>query len=181
YMAAPSSSREADCEFWRQVMKHIILPSDVLAETLENQSVFWNDDLGIMSTFVLKTIKQFGSAADGETVKLLPMFKDDEDRRFGPELFMHVVNNRDLYREYIDRFINRDQWESERIALMDIVVLMTAIAEMLHFPSIPLAVTINEYIEIAKGYSSPKSGQFVNGMLYSLSNYLREQGQLHKS
>lgn len=181
YMAAPTTNREADCEFWRQVMKHIILPSDVLSEALENQSVFWNDDLGIMSTFVLKTIKQFGSAPDGETVKLLPMFKDDEDRRFGPELFMHVVNNRDLYREYIDRFINREQWESERIALMDIVVLMTAIAEMLHFPSIPLPVTINEYIEIAKGYSSPKSGQFVNGMLFSLSNYLREQGQLHKS
>ncbi len=181
YMAAPSTDREADCEFWRQVMKQIILPGDTLAEALENQSVFWNDDLGIMGTFVLKTIKQFGSVKDGEDVRLLPMFKDEEDRRFGPELFMHVVNNRDLYREYIDRFINTDQWESERLALMDIVVLMTAISEMLHYPSIPLAVTINEYIEIAKGYSSPKSGQFVNGMLYSISNYLREQGQLHKS
>lgn len=181
YMAAPTTNREADCEFWRRVMKQIILPSDALAEALENLSVFWNDDLGIMGTFVLKTIKQFATAADGEEVRLLPMFKDDEDRRFGPELFMHVVNNRSLYLEYIDRFINRAQWESERLALMDIVVLMTAIAEMLHFPSIPLPVTINEYIEIAKSYSSPKSGQFVNGMLFSISTYLREQGQLQKS
>lgn len=180
YMAAPETDMAADCEFWRKVMKQIILPSDALAETIESLSVFWNDDLDIMGTFVLKTIKQFATAPDPYQVRLLPMFKDDEDRTFGPDLFMYAVDNRDTYREYIDRFINREQWESERLAFMDIVVLITAIAEMLHFPSIPLPVTINEYIEIAKCYSTAKSGQFVNGILFSISKYLREQGELNK-
>lgn len=179
YMEAPSTDFASDCEFWRQVMKNIILPSDALAEALESRSVYWNDDLPIMGTFVLKTTRQFANSG-GKDVKLLPMYKDDEDAVFGPQLFIKAVNNRDLYRSYIDRFINREQWDSERLAFMDIVIMIAAITELLNFPSVPIPVTLNEYIEIANCYSTPKSGQFINGILFSVINYLKEKGLLNK-
>ena len=84
YMAQPSTDYATDCEFWRSVVKNIILPSDDLAEALESMSIYWNDDLQIMGTFVLKTIKQFASSPDKQ-INLLPEYKDDEDENFGPE------------------------------------------------------------------------------------------------
>ncbi len=179
YMAEPTSDFAADCEFWRQVMKDIILPSNVLDEALEAKSVYWNDDLQIMGTFVLKTLRQFANA--GEETKLLPMFKDEEDAVFGPQLFKLAVDNRELYRSYIDMFINREQWDSERLAFMDIVIMIATITELLNFPKIPLPVTLNEYIEIANCYSTPKSGQFINGILYSIISHLQKEGTLQKS
>ncbi len=90
------------------------------------------------------------------------------------------MNNREEYRSFIERFINGTQWDPERLALMDIVIMVTAIAELLNFPSIPVPVTMNEYVEIANYYSSPRSGQFINGVLYNVANYLREEGRLLK-
>lgn len=181
YMAKPEVTFEDDCEFWRTVYKTIILPSDALAEVLESKSVFWNDDLDIMGTFVLKSIKRIASSGPDAEVKLLPQYKDEEDARFGKELFMYAVNNRDEYRSYIDKFIDVRQWDPERLAFMDIVVMITAIAELMHFPSIPIPVTLNEYIEIANCYSTPRSGQFVNGILFSVINYLKNEGKLLKN
>lgn len=175
----PSANRADDCEFWRNVFKNIILPSDELAEALETKSVYWNDDLDIMGTFVLKTIKRIGGSAE-EPVELLPKYKDEEDSRFGAELFMDAVNNLEEYRSYIDRFINASQWDPERLAFMDGVIMITAIAELLNYPLIPVPVTLNEYIEIANSYSTPRSGQFINGILYSVINYLRSEGKLTK-
>lgn len=179
YMAKPEVNRAADCDFWRAVFKNIILPSDDLAEVLESKSVFWNDDLEIMGTFVLKTIKRIANSTE-EPVELLPKYKDEEDARFGAELFMDSVDHLDEYRSYIDRFINASQWDPERLAFMDGVIMVTAIAELLNFPAIPLAVTLNEYIEIANSYSTPRSGQFINGILYSVINFLRQEGKLNK-
>ena len=133
-----------------------------------------------MGTFVLKTLRR--AVTDSKnSLELMPMFKDEEDAEFGEMLFVKAINNADTYRELIDRFINETQWDTERIALMDIVILTAAITEILHFPTIPVPVTLNEYIEIANYYSSPRSGQFINGVLYSVINYLRENNQLHKS
>lgn len=179
YMAKKGHSFEDDCEFWRNVTKDIIIPSDALAEALENRSVFWNDDINIVGTFVLKTMRKAASD-NNKQIELLPMYKDEEDARFGEQLFVASINNADNYRDIIDRFINESQWDTERIALMDIVILTAAIAELLNFPSIPVPVTLNEYIEIANYYSSPRSGQFVNGILFSVINYLRDNGQLMK-
>ncbi len=181
YMAAPTDDLAADCEFWHKVMKHIVLPSDELAEALEPKSVYWNDDLHIMGTFVLKTIKKFASAQDGIQPQLLPMFRDDEHEKFGYDLFKASFTNADTYRGYINRFINPEQWDSERLAFMDIVIMIAGIAEMLNFPSIPVPVTMNEYVEIANYYSSPRSGQFVNGMLFAVANHLNQEGILLKS
>lgn len=177
YMASDESSLLEDCEFWRNILKKIIFPSDDLAEALENMSVYWNDDINIMDSFVLKTIKR--AATEGK-LTILPKYKDDEDARFGAELFRYAIENREYYRSLIDMFIDSKQWDSERLAFMDIVILTVAIAELLNYPAIPIAVTLNEFIEIANCYSTAKSGQFINGVLYSVINYLHDNGQLKK-
>ena len=177
-MEMESTDRAQDCEFWRKVMKSIILPSDSLIEILENGSIYWNDDLEIMGTFALKTIKQTASS-EGQ-LKLLPKFKDTEDANFGAKLFLDTIHNRESYRGYIDKFIDPKQWDSDRLAYMDIIIMMVAIAEIINFPAIPIPVTMNEYIEIANSYSTNRSGQFINGMLFSIVKYLRAEGIIIK-
>lgn len=179
YMEAPETTFADDCELWRQLMKNIILPSDALAEALESKSVYWNDDIDIMGTFVVKTIKQWANAGS-DAPGLLPMYKDDEDATFGASLFIDSVNNRELYKSYIDRFIDTDQWDPERIAFMDIVIMTAIISELLNYPLIPIPVTLNEYIEIANRYSTAKSGQFINGVIYNVIKMLKEEGKLLK-
>lgn len=179
YMEADAVTFQDDCEFWRRTLKNVIFPADALAEGMENKSVYWNDDLAVMGTFTLKTIKQMANAGDG-SVEVLPVYKNSDDANFGPELFTGAINNREEYRSYIDKFINGSQWDPERLAFTDIVILITAITELLNFPSIPIPVTLNEYIEIANYYSTARSGQFINGVLYSIVNYLKEEGKLMK-
>lgn len=179
YMEAPSTDFAADADFWRSALKTLIFSSDELAEALEDKSVYWNDDLQIMGTFVLKTIKQCATAGHGP-VPFLPKYKDEEDAQFGAQLFVDSVRNREEYRALIDRFINTGNWDPERQAFMDIVIMITAISELINFPNIPLAVTMNEYIEIANAYSSPKSGQFINGILYNVAGTLRQEGKITK-
>jgi N utilization substance protein B len=179
YMSAPATTYAADCDFWRNILRSVIFTSDELAEALEEKSVYWNDDLQIIGTFVLKTIKQRANDPQGE-IKLLPQYKDEEDSRFGRELFIDAVKNRETYRNYIDSLINVGNWDPDRIAFMDIVIMTTAISELINYPAIPLAVTMNEYVEIANTYSSSKSGQFINGILYNVVNILREEGKTNK-
>lgn len=177
YMAASSTSLYDDCELWRNIFKKIIFPGDDLAEALESTSVYWNDDLTVIDTFVLKTIKR--AAAMGQ-LEILPKFKDEEDARFGAELFNSAVAHRDEYRELIDRFIDRRQWDTERLAFMDIVIMIAAITELVDYPAIPVAVTVNEYVEIANCYSTNRSGSFINGILSSVIDYLKREGILNK-
>ncbi len=178
YMETPSSDLAADCELWRELMKKVVLSDDVLAESLEEKSVYWNDDLDVIGTFVLKTIKRF---AEESYCELLPQFKDDEDRDFVEKLFFTSIENQSRYMELIDKFVDKSSWETERLAFMDIVVLLVALAEVEKVPSVPTKVTLNEYIEIAKYYSTAKSGQFVNGILNSIINYLKKEGLLVKN
>lgn len=181
YMADPVSDMEKDSELWYALFKNVIADSDELAEALEAQSVFWNDDLAIMGSFVLKTIRRFAHAGDDlESVNLMPKFKDIEDERFGPRLFDAAVAHQQEYRALIDSRLEGSTWDPERLAFMDIVILETAIAELLNFPSIPTVVTVNEYTEIANYYSTAKSGQFVTGMLYGIINQLKSDGTLVK-
>ena len=195
YMESPAGDFAADAAFWREMMRNIVIPSDELAEALETKSVYWNDDLAIMSTFVLKTIRRSYAApqAEGEEpdnsddkpqatgeIQLLPKFMNRDDETFGAELFEYVVNNREKYRQWIDSFINPEQWDSERLAFMDIVILTTAIAEIVNYPSIPVPVTLNEYIEIANDYSTARSGQFINGVLFSIIKMLNKEGIINK-
>lgn len=179
YMDFPATDFQMDCEFWRNVFKQIVFHNEYFLDALESESVFWNDDLEIIGTFVLKTFKRFEDEQP-DVNPVLPMYKDDEDASFGKILFGDVVKNKDLYRRYIDDCINTKQWDTERLAFMDVIVTMTALAEIINFPKIPLVVSINEYIEIAKCYSTSKSGAFVNGLLSTIVGRLREEGVISK-
>lgn len=181
YMEAPETSWRADCEFWRDIMRHVILPSDALAEALESLSIYWNDDLNTIGTFLLKSIRRFALSGDPaqDPDAFLPQFKDDEDATFGRRLFDFAVRGREQYRRDIDRYINPD-WDPERLAFMDIVIMITALAEIVNFPAIPIPVSLNEYIEIANVYSTPRSGPFINGILYSVIKQFVEEGLVKK-
>lgn len=184
YMSDPVSDLHEDCEFWRKAMRSIILADPDFLEILETMSVFWNDDLDIMGEFVLKTFRRFEEKASDPGCKIkdpvLPMYKDDEDAKFGRELFEATVRKHTVYRGYIDEALNRQHWESDRLAYMDVVIMETAIAEIMNFPKIPIQASLNEYIEIAKCYSSGKSGSFINGLLASVITNLKESGKLRK-
>lgn len=177
YMGLNETDFHTDTEFWRNIMKKVILVDEDFAEFLESKSVYWNDDLSSVSTFLLKTMNRWG---EGKPQKLMPMFKDKEDEKFGEQLFTYATANRDKYNQIIDQFVNSQSWDKERIALMDRVILVTAIAEVLNFPKIPTTVTLNEYIDIAKYYSSQKSKVFINGVLDNVIKYLKSEGKINK-
>ena len=180
YMSGDPVSFDGDCAFWRDVLRLIILPSDELADAIEEKSVYWNDDLHIMGTFVLKTLRQFGQGGEDAPLTFLPKYKDDEDAEFGDRLFALAVEHREEYRSYIDSFVN-SSWDPDRLAFMDIVLMISAIAEMVNFPAIPIPVSMNEYVEIANMYSTDRSGAFINGTLYSIVNKLKADGKLLKT
>jgi len=177
YLANPNDSYDTDREFWRAAFKKLICGNEMIENFLEDKSIYWNDDIEIVETFTLKTIKKFEEAA-GKTQVLLPMFKDMEDREFAIKLFRQSLMKGDDYREYINKHMKN--WETERIANMDLLIMQVALAEIMTFPSIPISVTLNEYIDAAKYYSTPKSGIFINGILDSIVNELKKEKVLFK-
>ena len=136
------------------------------------------DDKEIVDTFVLKTIKRF-EEKNGANQALLPEFKDDEDQEFARRLFRRTILNADYYRHLISE--NTKNWDLDRVAFMDVIVMQTALAEILSFPNIPVSVSLNEYVEIAKLYSTAKSGSFINGTLDGIVNQLKKEGKLAKN
>jgi len=166
-----------DREFWRKIFKQFIYGNEELDELLEDESLFWNDDIEIVESFVLKTIKRF-EETNGANQTLLPMFRDEEDSSFAIKLLRESLLNFKDYREIITK--HAQNWETERIAFMDLIVMQVAMAELLNFPSIPVNVTLNEYIDISKTYSTEKSASFINGILDSVVNELRTSKKLLK-
>ncbi|MDD6778144.1 MAG: transcription antitermination protein NusB [Bacteroidales bacterium] len=177
YIDTEGNDYEEDCVFWHSVMKNVILPDEELSDVLEAKSVFWNDDLYTVGSFVLKTIKKFEAREENP---IMPQYRNEDDRAFGPELFMQAIDEREYCNSLINRYVNTEHWDVDRIALMDRLIMTVAISEVIHYPSIPTRVTLNEYIEIAKYYSTPRSGQYINGILNSAVNYLRSSGRINK-
>lgn len=177
YISTEGNNFEEDCKFWNNVMRELILKDEELGDVLESKSVYWNDDLTTIGSFVLKSIKLF---EQHDEKPILPMFKNEDDSQFGNELFSKAISDMDRCNELIDTFIQSEHWDKDRVAVMDRLIMVVALAEVLHFPSIPTKVTLNEYIEIAKYYSTPRSGQFINGILNSAINNLRETKQINK-
>ena len=177
YVSSAEQSFETDREFWKKVFKTIIVPDENFLNLLESQSLYWNDDLDIISTFVLKSIKKYDEQSSDDQ-ELLPMFKDDDDLEFARKLFRESVLATDRNRNLID--LHAKNWEIERVALMDVVIMSVALVEIETFPEIPLKVSLNEYIEIAKSYSTAKSGHFINGILDSIIVQLKKEGKLTK-
>lgn len=177
YVNNPEDSYETDKEFWRAVFKKVICGNEMVTEYLEDKSIYWNDDIEIVETFALKTIKRF-EEAEGSKQPLLPMFKDLENRSFAIKLFRETILHGTEYRARIDKHMKN--WETKRIANMDLLIMQIALAEIMTFPTIPINVTLNEYIDTAKYYSTPKSGIFINGILDSIVNELKSEKILLK-
>lgn len=177
YMQADGTDYEADKEVWRKIYRRVFLDSEELEEAVEEQSIYWADDLEVLVSFVVKTIKRFDAEA-GAQQALLPMFKDEDDRRYGERLLECALKNEKEYLDLINE--NTLNWELDRIAFMDILVMQVALAELCNFPTIPVNVTLNEYIEISKQYSTDKSGIFINGVLDKIVNRLKADNKLMK-
>ena len=177
YMASEEDSYDADREVWRKIYKVLIMDNPDLDTLLEEKSLYWNDDKETVDTFVLKTIKRF-DPRNQKNQELLPEYKDLEDKEFAQKLFRSTILNGDQYQRYMSE--TSRNWDFSRLAYMDVVIMQIAIAEMLTFPGIPVSVTINEYLELAKLYSTPKSAGYINGMLDAIARYLNETGKMLK-
>lgn len=178
YMSSAHNDIHDDCELWRNLFKRVILDNSDFLETLEEKSVFWNDDLEIIATFVNKSLRRIEEGDSAGVV--LEKFKDEEDARFGSELIRYIYRDKETFRLYIDDAVSGGNWDKDRLAFMDIVILEAALAEIQNFPKVPLSVSVNEYIEIAKSYSTARSGQFVHGILGSIIARLQKEGKLLK-
>ena len=177
YMASPEDSYEADRELWRKIYRTLIQENEELDAIIEEQSLYWNDDKEIVDTFVLKTIKRF-SEQNGAKQELLPEYDSEEEKDFARKLFRATILNADEYQRFMSEASRN--WDFSRLAYMDVVIMQIAIAEMLTFPSIPVNVTINEYVSIAKLYSTAKSGSYINGMLDGIARHLIKTGRMMK-
>ncbi|MFM7896903.1 MAG: transcription antitermination factor NusB [Flavobacterium sp.] len=177
YMQKPVGSFDDDKNFIVDLYTEVIAPSDRLYDYLEDHKLTWLDDLPAINTLIVKQIKQL--KGENDTLVIPKVYKDEDDKDFVKNLFRKtVLNELELSKEYIDKTPN---WDVERIAEIDTIILKMAICELLKFPSIPTKVTINEYLEIAKEYSTPKSSIFINGILDNLVKEFTQDGKLKKS
>ena len=177
YMASETSSYEEDREVWRLIYRHLICNNEELADLLEDTNVYWNDDKAIIDTFVLKTINRFTEASTSAQ-PLMPEFKSDTDRDFATKLLYRAIVGQEHFNELISSTTRK--WDFQRIALMDRIILQLGLAEITTFPNIPISVSINEYVDIAKMYSTPKSDKYINATLDAIAKKLIEEGKLVK-
>ena len=178
YMSSGKSSYAEDKKFVARLFDLILMESEELELVLEEKSVYWNDDLDFVSVMVDKTIRQFKeSTVDDHS--LMPLYRSDEDEIFVKTLLRKTILNSDTLMELIDS--NTTNWEIERVALMDTLVMQLAITEIMEFPEIPVKVSLNEYIEIAKFYCTSKSSTFVNGILDKIVREIREKKMFSKN
>ena len=177
YMTSQERSFREDLALVTDFYTNELESSEMLEEVLDEQSILWNDDLGFALIMVTRTLSNMRQSH--RDVKVLPKFKSEEDLEFAKELFEKAAVNYDSNLEVIEQFTRN--WDIERIAFMDNVIMVTAMAELTSFPSIPVKVTLDEYIEIAKYYSTASSSTFINGVLDKVVNTLTEEGRINKS
>ena len=177
YMTSGKDSYDEDREIWRLIYRHLICNNEELDAVLEEQDLYWNDDKVIVDTFVLKTINRF-TAESKDDQPLMPEYKDSSDQEFALRLLQKAIANRDYYYDLIASTTRK--WDINRVALMDRIILQLALAEIISFPGIPVSVSINEYVEIAKMYSTSKSGKYINATLDNIAKRLIEENKLIK-
>lgn len=178
YMHNSENDFEEDRRFVADLFTEVIAPNDKLYDYLEDHKLTWVDDIPLVNTLISKQLKQM--APQGKDAFYVPkLYKDADDKDFVRDLFRKtVLNEVELAKEFIDKTPN---WDTERIAEIDAIILKMAICEFLKFPSIPVKVTINEYLEIAKEYSTPKSSIFINGILDNLVKDYQTNNKLVKT
>ena len=178
FMASDDDSYDAHRELWRKIYKYFVEDNEDLSALLEEESLYWNDDKEIVDSFVLKTIKRFDEK-NGKNQELVPEYTDVEDREYARRLFRAAIMNSDQYQRYMTEASRN--WDFSRLAYMDVVIMQLAIAEMLTFPAIPVSVTLNEYVELAKEYSTGRSAGYINGMLDTIARHLINTNKMHKT
>ncbi len=178
YMAINNPTYEEDRTIWRQIFSKIIEDNIYLKNCFEDNALYWVSDYDTVISFTIKTIKRF-SPENGAEQALLPLFESAEDEQFARRLLEAAIKNGDEYRELINQRLHN--WKLERLAAMDLAILQTAVAEIMTFTQIPVQVSINEYIELAKEYSSEQSPKFVNGILDDIVRQLKNENRLIKA
>ncbi len=175
YMSKTATSFNEDKEFVVTFFKEIVAPNEKLADYYEDKMISWVDDIPFVNTWVVKSLNKQG---EKKPFMLTNIYKDDDDKQFVKDLFHKTMLHQHKYEKDIhDKTPN---WETDRIADIDMILIKLAITEFLHFPSIPTRVTINEYIELAKDYSTNKSGYFINGVLDKIAKDYTESKKLVK-
>lgn len=177
YMDREEDNYQEDREVWRKLYRTLIENNSDLDALLEEKSLYWNDDKEVVDSFVLKTIKRF-EENNSANQELLPEYDSEEDKEYARKLFRATIMNGEEYQHYMSEASRN--WDFSRLAYMDIVIMQIAIAEMMTFPSIPVSVTINEYVELSKLYSTPKSAGYINGMLDAIAHHLMNTGRMLK-
>jgi transcription antitermination protein NusB len=178
YMKSAEKTYSSDKKFIIRLVTEHFATSDALLASFEELSIYWNDDMEYVSAMVEKTLRKF-KAGTNDKNSLMPLYKNEEDREYAKILFRKTVMKSGQCSELIDK--NTTNWEVERIALMDILVMKLAITEIIEFPEIPVKVTLNEYIEISKYYCTSKSSTFVNGILDKVVQEMRDNKMFCKS
>jgi len=177
YLKKPKTTFDEDREFIMMIYKKFIFDDDIVESYYEELNIHWTDDIFVVNSGILKTLKGIQL---GQHLELIELYKDKhEDREFVLDLFRKTIIHSEEYEEWIKN--KAQNWELERIAIMDILLMKMALCEVLEFPNIPIKVTLNEYIEISKSFSTPKSNAFINGILDKLVADLREQGRIQKT
>jgi len=175
YTKITSPSFKDDKQFITDVFKEVVAPNEKLTDYYEDQYIGWIDDLPLVNTLMLK---QFTKIKENGIIIIENLYKDEDDRSFVKELFTKVALHHAEFDKKIDKMT--PNWEYDRIAEMDLILIKMAITEFLYFPSIPTKVTINEYLEIAKDYSSEKSSFFINGVLDKMEKEYKKDGTIKK-
>ena len=177
YLAFLGSEPESEKEFLCEVVKKFLVSSTSLVHHIDEENILWEDDFEFVCQMVIRTIRAY---YEQNQFQLMSLYKDEaDDMEFARELFVKTILHNKEYEGAISE--RTKNWEVDRIALMDILILKMALAELVSFPGIPVKVSINEYIDISKEYSTPKSKQFVNGIIDKLAADYKEQGKIVKT
>ena len=169
---------EDDLAILNHVYKNLIFKNEVIRDFLEEQNIHWEEDSVILRSMVSKTLKSVKQ--EGANIELVRLAVNwEEDREYFNDLFSHTIENDEKYEQLIAE--KSKNWDISRLAILDKIIIKMALAEMQHFPSIPVKVSINEYIDISKNYSTPKSKKFINGILDAIAGEMMERGEIRKS
>lgn len=183
YMASPKHSLAEDCKLFTRIFEEEFVDSEDLEKILEDKSLYWNDDLAYSLTWCCKTLKSF---AKGENWKQLPLYQSEiiqaedveSDMGFVRKLLQSSFASYEKYSEMVSESVSG--WEKDRLFLTDVVLIVMGLSEAVSFPTIPVKVSLNEYVEISKFYGTQKSRAFVNGLLDRLIQKLNEDGVIVK-
>lgn len=177
YIESGDNSFEDERRIICVLYKKLITENEEIDDMLEEHCLYWNDDRHVVDTFVMKTLKRFTEKTAPDQ-PLLPDYDSENDREFAVKLFRESILREEETRGYIAE--NCKNWEYGRLAMMDVVVMQIAITEMLAFPEIPASVTISEYLDLARVYSTPRSPGYINGLLDHILKALRQEGRVVK-